>query len=102
MPDYRYGDEYEYLKCYSKVSPEQFILNEIYQVCQIDVDKNGTSVEVQTQTQTDKRPVTKPSIKPGTGETPQPIILDVDRPFWFIIRNDKLKNTLFAGQVRTI
>lgn len=89
-----------FLKCYSKVSPnEQFILNEISQVCALKVDKNGTTAKVITDdTVTDIKDL---SIK-GSTQLPKFIEVDIDGPFWFIIRNKKLKSILFAGCIKEL
>lgn len=89
-----------FLKCYSKVSPnEQFILNEISQVCALKVDENGTTAKVITDdTITD----IKDFLIVGSTQLPKFIEVDIDGPFWFIIRNNKLKSILFAGCIKEL
>ena len=87
-----------FLKFYSKVSPnEQFILNEISQVCALKVDENGTTAKVITgDTVTD----IKDLLVLGATSLPKFIEVDIDGPFWFLVRNNKLKTILFSGSIK--
>lgn len=87
-----------FLKFYSKVSPnEQFILNEISQVCALKVDENGTTAKVITgDTVTD----IKDLLALGATSLPKFIEVDIDGPFWFLVRNNKLKTILFSGNIK--
>lgn len=79
-------------KSFSNVSGNGFSLDKIYQVCSVKVDSRGTSAEVDYSTSL------PPLYNPNTSQDNSPCI-DVNSPFMFVIRNNKLATILFSGYV---
>lgn len=92
------------LKFYSNISNVIFELDDIYQVCSINVTEAGTSVKSFVHNDNVLNPddfsnlgsVTLPP-KPD-----RPLEVNVDKPFWFFIRNNELGCILYCGYVKTI
>ena len=94
---YTGGQKFDLGLSLSNVSNNAFCLNNVYQICSVKVDCDGTSA------------IASVPFPPGATETPpdpslpeKPVELDVDRPFWFVIRNNKLSMIIFAGFVSNI
>ena len=87
-----------FLKCYSMVSPNSFYLNSVFQFCKIEVDEQGTSATAKVILP----PTTTFPPKGNPNVEVEYLDNDIDSPFWFIIRNNKLKSILFAGCIKEL
>lgn len=82
-------------KSFSNVSDQAFTLDNVYQTCSITVDNRGTSAMFDiSDVETTLPPLRNPNTPPDDVTR-----IDVNSPFMFVIRNNKLATILFSGYV---
>lgn len=95
---YKASRDYQLGVTLSNISNNPFTINDIYQVCSVKVNCDGTLAEVFNPIETIIPPFTNSPFPPQQDY----VIIDIDQPFWFVIRNNKLATILFAGYVSRI